>query len=94
MGVLEDLKAEVRKIELAQSLCKHEWNEPVYKPYEKERTTFELVPFGSDPYVKEVGTGSFDKIKRWTRTCKICGKEESTEELCDKVILSRKEPKF
>lgn len=90
----EQLKKEyeekLAEINREQANCDHEWGEVVYDPeITSEPIDFELKFRGSDCY--HVPTGYHDvEHKRWSRTCKKCGKVEYTKEL----VATKVEPKF
>ena len=91
---LEILEEKVRKLKEKQAQCSHEWTDAEYDPERKEITTEEFVYLGSDSYYKQVGTGLYEDVKRWSRVCKKCGKREYAYEMEDVVVQTVKRPKF
>ena len=90
----EQLKREyeekLAKINNEQANCNHEWGEVVYDPEIKsEPIDFELKFQGSDCYHEPTGYHDVE-YKRWSRTCKKCGKVEYTKE----QVATKFEPKF
>lgn len=70
---LSELKAE-------QNNCIHEWGEVKYDPeIKKEPYGYKTVSHGSDVYSEPEGYKDVE-YKRWSRTCKKCGKVEYTKE--------------
>lgn len=95
MGRKEELLEELRRLEVMQSNCKHEWpKEAIYVPYQKQVMEFVQVPQGSDIWTEQRGTGIWETIPRWKKVCPLCGKEDYTETLKDEVLLSIKVPDF
>ena len=91
---IELLEEKINTLRNKQALCKHEWSKPEYDPEKKEITTEEIVYLGSDSYYKEVGTGNFENINRWSRICKKCGKKEYTYKEEKVVVKTLKRPAF
>lgn len=91
---LELLQERIKKIEKYQSQCKHDWDIAEYDPEKKEKTIEEYVKVGTDSYYRESGTGIYEYINRWSRTCKICGKKEYTYELEEVPVKLERRPKF
>ena len=91
---LEILEEKVRKIKKMQATCDHEWDEVEYDPEKKEITTEEFVYLGSDSYYKQVGTGFYENVNRWSRVCKKCGKREYAYEMEEVAVKTIKRPKF
>ena len=60
----------------------------------QEEKELVMVVQGSDIWSEYKGTGFYKTVKRWTRVCKLCGKEEHTETLKNEIILSIKKPNF
>ena len=91
---LEILEEQVRKLKSAQNLCNHEWDEVKFEPESKEITREEFVYLGSDSYWTNIGTGLFENVNRWSRTCKKCGKKEYSYEQEEVAVQTIKRPKF
>ena len=91
---LEILEEKVRKLKEKQAQCNHEWTDAEYDPERKEITTEEFVYLGSDSYYKQVGTGLYENVNRWSRVCKKCGKREYANEMEDVVVQTVKKPTF
>lgn len=73
-----------------QRNCNHEWGEVKYDPeIKKEPYGCEMVTQGSDVWWRPKGYHNVEH-KRWSRTCKKCGKVEYTKE----QIATKYEPKF
>lgn len=73
-----------------QSNCNHEWEEVKYDPeIKKEPYGCEMVTQGSDVWWRPEGYHNVEH-KRWSRTCKKCGKVEYTKE----QVATKYEPKF
>ena len=91
---LEILEEKVRKLKEKQAQCSHEWTDAEYDPERKEITTEEFVYLGSDSYYKQVGTGLYEDVDRWSRVCKKCGKREYAYEMEEVSVKTIKRPKF
>lgn len=98
---LEILERKIRKLNEErsailnrQSLCNHIWGEIKYDPEQQEITRREYVYQGSDSYYKEVGTGMYKNVDRWTRVCSVCDKKEYAYEQEEVIVKTMKQPKF
>lgn len=80
---LADLKRE-------QANCIHEWTEPKYDPEIVREPEFEERWQGVDCFPVICGWRE-KEVRRWSRTCKKCGKVEYTKQTATKVELV---PKF
>lgn len=77
-----------RKLDALVAACRHEWSLPVYAPIVREAYTDP----GDPP-----GTMGVDwrgpmfvprhETPQWKRTCKICGKEETTQRSAQNVTV-------
>lgn len=90
----EQLRKEYEKklsaLKLEQDNCDHEWGEVKYDPEIKsEPYGYRMVAHGSDVWGEPEGYHNVEH-KRWSRTCKKCGKVEYT----NKQIAVKYEPKF
>lgn len=73
-----------------QSNCNHEWGEVKYDPeIKREPYGYRIVTQGSDVWGEPKGYRDVEH-KRWSRTCKKCGKVEYTKE----QVATKYEPKF
>ena len=73
-----------------QSNCNHEWGEVKYDPEIKREPNGCTWEFrGSDGWIVPTGY-RYVEHKRWSRTCKKCGKVEYTKE----QVATKYEPKF
>lgn len=93
---IADLERQVeskrKELEVLENRCRHEWGPTVYDP-------ITLWPAGE--YGDEPGTMGVDYRRKqwypatmkdaWTRTCKLCGKKQTTTVTEEKVT---KTPKF
>ena len=91
---LELLEEKVQRLKMMQARCNHTWNDSIYDPENKEITRVEIEKQGVHLWPIEVGTGCFEKVDRWSRTCSKCGKKEYTYEREDIVVKTIKKPKF
>ena len=91
---LERLYERIEEIKKIQQNCDHEWNDPIYNPEKKEITKIEYQYLGSDSFPKEVGTGEYEEVPRWSRTCIKCEKKEFTYEQERIIVESKNVPKF
>lgn len=89
---IKQLQAEIEREREKMRNCNHDFDKPFYNPETKmEPTGFRQVAQGSDIWTES--TGYTEKsIPRWTRKCKICGKEEHTYK--EKPIIKGYEPDF
>lgn len=63
-----------------QNNCNHNWGEVKYDPeFKNEPTGWEYEGRGSDLWPVATGYRQVE-VKRWSRTCKCCGKVEYTKE--------------
>ena len=90
----EQLKAEyeakLKALKAEQNSCIHEWNKPIYDPeITREPYGHEMVTQGSDVWWRPIGYHDIEH-KRWSRTCRKCGKVEYTKE----EVAVKTEPKF
>lgn len=79
---LEDMRRE-------QAACSHDWEEVKHDPEIKSIPQYKHRMMGSDCMPELVGFTE-EKIDRWSRTCKKCGKVEYTKE----QQAVKYEPKF
>ena len=91
---LERLYERIEEIKKIQQNCNHEWEEPIYDPEKKEIMDIEHIYLGSDSFDKEVGTGEYKDIPRWSRTCSKCEKKEYTYEQEKIIVESKNAPKI
>lgn len=83
----EQKLADLRK---KQSNCIHDWSEVKYDPeIKREPYGYKTVARGSDIWEEPAGYHDVE-YKRWSRTCKCCGKVEYTNE----QVAVKYEPKF
>ena len=80
----EELKKEYETklaiLRAEQASCSHEWDEVKYDPeIKKEPYGCKTVKYGSDIFTEPEGYHDVEH-KRWSRTCKKCGKVEYTKE--------------
>lgn len=80
----EQLKREyenkLNTLRTEQNNCKHEWGEVKYDPeIKREPYGYRTVFQGSDHWGEPEGYHDVEH-KRWSRTCKKCGKVEYTKE--------------
>lgn len=90
----EQLRKEYEKklsvLKLEQDNCDHEWGEVKYDPEIKsDPYGYRMIAHGSDVWGEPDGYHDVEH-KRWSRTCKKCGKVEYT----NKQIAVKYEPKF
>ena len=90
----EQLKVEYENklaiLKAEQNNCNHEWGEIKYDPeIKKEPYGYKSVGHGSDIWVEPEGYHDIE-YKRWSRTCKKCGKVEYTKQ----QVAIKFEPKF
>ena len=94
MSKEEQLKMEYESklatLRTEQNNCRHEWGEVKYDPEIKtEPYGCRTVNQGSDIWCEPEGYRNVEH-KRWSRTCKKCGKVEYTKE----QVAVKYEPKF
>lgn len=78
----EQLKREYERklsaLRAEQNICCHEWGEVKYDPeIKKEPYGYRMIAQGSDVWGEPEGYHDVEH-KRWSRTCKKCGKVEYT----------------
>ena len=86
---LEELKEEIAKIEYMQRNCNHEWNEPVEEV--KKIEVYDDQFIGVNTVRKLIG---YRDVPCWTRICKKCEKKETTTEIGEIVVKTKKGPIF
>lgn len=90
---IEQLKERLEYLQKLQDNCDHQWGKTVYDPETKE-----IMKWVEDYYVhmecfyKQVPTGKYETIDRWSRTCKKCGLKQYTYE--SEVVKVKKNPIF
>lgn len=85
-----EYESKLSALRTEQKNCNHEWGEVKYDPeITKEAYGCELVFQGSDCWTRPTGYHDVEH-KRWSRTCKKCGKVEYTKE----QVATKYEPKF
>jgi hypothetical protein len=85
-----EYEAKLRALKQEQSNCAHEWGDSKYDPeIKREPYGQEMVTQGSDVWWVPQGYRDVEH-KRWSRTCKKCGKVEYTTQT---VVLATA-PKF
>lgn len=88
----EDLLRQINESKTRMANCKHDFDKTIYDP-SIEKVGYGSVQdgAGSDPHWSYAGY--YDEEKpRWSRTCKLCGKIEYTQE--QEIVLVEKQPKF
>ena len=87
------LQKRLEHLKALQMNCKHEWENPVYDPEIKQIMKYvEDYHIQTEYFYKEVPTGRYETIDRWSRTCKKCGLKQYTKE--SNIFEVKKEPKF
>lgn len=94
----ETLKREyeqkLAEIEREQRCCCHEWEEPVYNPETKQVPYgFKITGRGADIWSEPEGYRD-EKVPRWSRRCKKCGKVEYTYKQKTKTEVTTYGPDF
>ena len=85
-----EYEAKLAALRKEQQTCYHEWTEPKYDPEIQNVPEFEERWQGVDCFPVICGWKE-KEVRRWSRTCKKCGKVEYTKETVTKVELV---PKF
>lgn len=89
---INQLKAEIKRLEKETANCNHEWADVIYDPETtKEPYGNRQVGKGSDPWWEPEGYRDVQK-PRWSRECKCCGKKEYT--YTQEPIVIGNKPKF
>lgn len=74
----EEYERKLSALRAEQNRCCHEWGEVKYDPeIKKEPYGYRMVTQGSDVWGEPEGYRDVEH-KRWSRTCKKCGKVEYT----------------
>ena len=90
---IDQLEIRIKNLRIAQANCKHVWAKPVYDPEKKAIVRYEEdYHKQTEIFYKEVPTGRFETIDRWSRTCKKCGLKEYTKD--SEVVKVLKRPVF
>lgn len=91
---LELLKEKVRKLEILQARCDHNWQEPFEDSYEEEIKEVVYTGMGLDRWPSEYGTGRYKTVKCFARECSKCGKIERTTNMEEVPVATKKVTKF
>ena len=76
----DNAQSAVNRIEKA---CSHNWSDPVYDPIHRPGYHVPAENCGSDSRpARDVPDSTEDQ---WTRTCKFCGKVDTTKQTRDEV---------
>lgn len=94
MTELERLEKRINEIKWRQQNCNHIWNETKYEPEKKPIMRTEPDVVGVDIWYKEVPTGRYETVDRWSRVCSLCEKKEYTYDQEDIVVKAIKRAKF
>lgn len=86
----KEYESKLSALRREQNSCNHEWGEVKYDPeIKREPYGYRMVKQGSDIWGEPEGYRDVEH-KRWSRTCKKCGKVEYTKE----QVATKYEPKF
>ena len=90
---INQLKERIKHLEWLQSQCEHDWGKSKYDPEKIEIIKYEEdYHKGTEYFYKEIHTGEYEFLDRWSRTCKKCGLKQYTKEA--ETVIVEKKPRF